>query len=56
MDIIDQKCGSLTVGWVFMGPWNKSYGREVDSVEICPGICRIGICGMIKPSLANGVA
>ncbi|KAK7749272.1 hypothetical protein SLS62_008241 [Diatrype stigma] len=54
MDTIDRTCGPAAVGWVLMDQWAKSYGREVDTVEICPGICRVGMCGMISSDKANG--
>lgn len=32
---IDKQCGERNPGWLEMGDWAKSYGREVDGVEIC---------------------
>lgn len=39
MEELGKSCGPLTAGWLFMEDWDKSYGLEVNGVEICPNLC-----------------
>jgi hypothetical protein len=36
--IMDRYCGSWRSGWVFIGPWNKTYWRTVTGDGICTNI------------------
>lgn len=38
MAILDRECGRSRVGWLHMDDWDKAYGREIDTVTICPGM------------------